>query len=156
VLLIGCAALFIVGLALFFGRAKDGQANSPVIPDREFADASPAEIMSVFQGNTAIQSDKLLRPHIGKWLRVTGPLHNVTTWSPTGHFSQVTLDNFTGNNIWMWFVFNDKRVVEGRLAALRIGTQLTIVGKISEIGRLGITLEECQIESVVSEPSGQI
>lgn len=166
--LIVCAALFAAGLALFLCRASDPEPTMPSTtpqhspsstsqdetppsyPGREFSDAEPAEIMSVLTGATTdIQANKLLRPYYGKWLRVSGPLENATAWSSGS--SLVTFSNFLsiGENRVNAF-FNDEHVVEGRLALLRVGTRLTIIGQITDVGRLGITLMHCEIESVAS------
>jgi hypothetical protein len=117
---------------------------------REFTDASPAELLEAASATTAIQAAKILKPHYGKWLRVSGPLDDVTPWDRDYGFAMVTLSNHQlTNNIS--FFFNDRRTVEDRLGGLRPGTQLIIIGKISEIRAHNITLKECEIESVTAE-----
>jgi hypothetical protein len=117
---------------------------------REFTDASPAELLETASATTEIQAAKILKPHYNKWLRVSGPLDNVTPWKPDYGFAMATLSNYQLTN-QISFFFSDRKTVEDRLGGLRAGTQLTIVGKISEIGVHNITLKECEIESVTAE-----
>jgi hypothetical protein len=68
-----------------------------------------------------------VQPYIGKWLRVGGTLRNVGEWNNYARFAHVS---FTGDDE-VTMAFNDKKVVQGRLAVLPRGTKMTAVGRIS-------------------------
>jgi hypothetical protein len=116
--------------------------------DHEFADSGPREIMKVIRQNTTIQAEKLVRPYHGKWLRLTGPVRDIGAWHADASFAQVTLQNFCSGDSYVFFHFNDEAIVQNRLSLLNVDTKITIVGKITEIYALGITLSECKLESV--------
>jgi hypothetical protein len=132
------------------GASLMGIASRKATRIREFTDASPAELLETASATTAIQAAKILESHYDKWLRASGPLDNVTPWDRDFGFSMVTLSNYQLTN-QINFFFNDRKTVEDRLGELRPGTQLTIVGKISEIRAHNITLKKCEIESVTAE-----
>jgi hypothetical protein len=149
-----CAAIFFIGLALFLFREREEPSALQVVgtlpeyADREFAYAGPKEILQEFQDHTEIQANKLVRPHYGKWLRAHGPLQNVDSWDASVKYATATLSNYTfvtGNGVF--FKFCDKDIVEGRLAVLKRGTPITIIGKIDSIQPYAIWLKDCEIES---------
>ena len=154
--LVICAAVFILGCILFACRLKENSVTltahdeiaPPTYPNREFSDTGPEEIMKVLKENTGIQADKLLRPYYGKWMRFSGPLADVSPWTPYAKFATVSLSNYSVSTTNVIFYFQNRNVVEGRLAVLRPGTQLTIKGEISDIDPLWIQLNRCEIESV--------
>ena len=166
-----CAALFVIGALLFLARGRDTSAptqpranNSLAMaqsalghqpssyPNRTFSDVGPEEILELFKGRTEIQGEMLARPHIGKWLRVSGKLDSVDPWDNLTKSSTVTLKDFqvsTGG--LLLFGFSDQETVESRLAILGVGTAVTIVGKIDSVSSNFIGLEDCELESVRSQ-----
>lgn len=152
--LYACLGLFISGFTFFALRQQDLPLTSTVItdnwqvdPGRQFADATPAEMQGVFKEHTTIQAHKLVEPHLGKWVRLTGSLRDVSKWH--GTFAQVTLDDYNVmSDVTVFMYFTDKEVVDGRLAALNRGVEMTIVGKVERISASHVDLTECEIESV--------
>jgi hypothetical protein len=154
-----CAALFVTGLALWFLRDQHGSQPTsfdgqimPIYPGRKFTNMTPSGMLKVRRDNTAIQAAKILEPYIGQWLRIRGPVDDVSPWITwtVGGESRVTFSNmrFMHDNKYVIMIFNNEEVVENRLAAIPRGTCMTVIGKISEISALAVTIVECEIESI--------
>lgn len=158
-----CAIVFMIGAALFWfrrdeesasidldaGRAAADTATAPVprYPGREFADATPSQMLKTFEDNTAIQAAKLVSRHYGKWLRATGPINDVGEWMSCG--SALTLENHqVMSDSYMTFWFTNRSVAKRTLAVLQRGVSLTVIGKIDSIDSLHISLTDCEIESI--------
>ena len=109
------------------------------------ANITPEYLLGLFKDHTSIQARKLIEPFIGKWMRVSGDLSEII--SSTSDRAQVTFSGrgLTGNLAPVFMYFRTKESVE-RLAILRRGDSLTIVGKISDINLVQIDLDPCEIE----------
>ena len=109
--------------------------------ERIIVDVTPEYLMSFFAEHTSIQAQRLIEPYIGKWMRVSGPLGNV---SNTQNFAQVVFEHrpqsFTV--IYMLFRQPDRN---NRLSVLRRGTQLTVLGQIKEVTQLTLHLDNCEL-----------
>jgi hypothetical protein len=122
-------------------------AATPRIAGRDFVGASitPEYLLGFFSEHTAIQASKLIEPFIGKWLRISGNLSQILSSSPDR--AQLT---FSGRGVGddlasVFMYFRDEGEVE-RLAILRRGDRLTVVGRITEINTVQIDLDDCELE----------
>jgi hypothetical protein len=114
---------------------------------RDFVGASitPEYLVGLFKDHTSIQANKLIEPFIGKWMKVSGHLNEVLSSTPD--FAQVSFSGrgLTSDLAGIYMYFRSKDSIE-RLAILRRGDALTIVGEIREINSVQLTLESCELE----------
>jgi hypothetical protein len=112
------------------------------VREREFVppDVTVDYLASQFDGRTGIQAAKLVSVYLGKWMRVTGPLGNVGA-GPEPY--QVT---FAGYNNRTYMYFRDPRAVE-RLSMLTLGTEIVVVGQITQIRASWVDLADCELIS---------
>jgi hypothetical protein len=108
---------------------------------------SATDLVHIFNEKTSIQSAKILRPHYGKWLCITGILADVTEWHHT--FSHVYFENMQGiDEARVMMQFDNKETDEERLEGLERGTPMAVMGQIGYVDGIGVHLEHCKIESV--------
>jgi hypothetical protein len=129
------------------GRTPAGRGPFPQPPgdDRIFIDESPKALTARLKSYTSAQAIRLLEPrYLDRWLRVHGALGNVDDW--TGSSSQVIFRRSLGGpRIIMRFT--DKSVFTDQLSVLRVGSHITVCGRIIEINAWSITLTDCELES---------
>jgi hypothetical protein len=98
-----------------------------------------------------MQAQTLVDPYIGKWMTVSGPLGNVGI--KNDYFTQVTFDRVKGmfdegsrfelhGVIYMYF---RKPGSEELLAMLRPGSEITVVGRLKEVNRIDVHLDDCEL-----------
>ena len=151
---LACCLLVAGILNLLAAKARSISSNSnlhisspiPVL-ERNFLGASitPEYLLSMFGTHTSIQARKLIEPFIGKWLRVSGNLSEVLSSSPDR--AQLTFsDRGVGSKVGtVYMYFRNKNQIE-RLAILRRGDSLTVIGKIEDINAVQIDLGNCELE----------
>lgn len=125
-------------------QKTEAQFNKRII-----VDVTPKYLVGLFHKQTDIQAQKLADTFIGKWIKVSGPLGNVGVFTT---FSQVT---FVHDPSWLWdgstysfsiyMIFQDRQYVEDRLAVLKTGDQITVLGKINRIDKVSVQLENCEL-----------
>lgn len=117
---------------------------------RVFVNETPEYLTGLFKDRTAIQAQKLADPYYGKWMKVSGPVGSVGSW--TGYFVQVTFDRgdllrgymFGEPPPAVFMMFRDESVLD-RLAILEPGDQITVVGSIERIDRTSVQLRDCEL-----------
>ena len=138
--------VFIAGGITFLAWAKQRWPRR-----REFTDATPSQIMIKMRSNTDIVADRLLRPYVNQWMRVRGRLNNVGVFLDSVGSLVSFQDTPDGSYIsYVKMTFTDRRVVERRLFGLPRGTEMIVVGRIVHISRQGISLNDCEIETIAS------
>jgi len=96
--------------------------------------------MGFFKDHTTIQAESLVAAFLNKWMRVSGRLRNVT---PSGaHSILVTFDRPLTSDIIMFF---DQKDWRDRLAIMRRGDSVAVVGQLKAAGMHEITLENCEL-----------
>jgi hypothetical protein len=110
-----------------------------VIPteERSLVDVTPEHLMSFFEGRTDIQSKTLVADFIGRWMRVSGPLGNISGSSAS---PQVTFADQSPTHMF----FRKKAWIE-RIAMMRPGDIITVVGQISYVERGNLVLDSCEL-----------
>ncbi len=78
-----CIVCLIALAALDRRRASHRQLDISTMPSRDSAnrvivDVTPDYLMGLFDQHTSVQAQKLIEPYIGKWIRVSGRLHDVS------------------------------------------------------------------------------
>lgn len=121
-------------------------APSPSLaPEREFVDVTPEELMQMCHEHMDIQAQRLVQPYKGKWMKVSGRINNIR--SSSDESAQVTFIRDTGGLIRDFYMyFKGTKWVE-RLAVLTRGNSVVVIGKITEISGICVTLQDCEIAS---------
>jgi hypothetical protein len=101
--------------------------------ERSVVDVTPEYLMHFFEGHTDIQARTRVADFIGKWMKVSGPLGNVTS-SP-----QVTFADLSP--VYMFF---RKKWVD-RLLILRREDNITVLGQIAHVERGNLVLYNCEL-----------
>ena len=104
----------------FQGTISTGEEEVPsarLSDGRTLVDVTPGYLMDLYGGHTSIQAAKLVEAFIGKWLRVSGPLNDVTpngmVFFESGAFGSTTA---------LVMQFNDRIAIENDLRILRKGS----------------------------------
>jgi hypothetical protein len=134
---------------------KQSLVSSPptFIGGREFVGGTitPEYLVGLFEGHTSIQAKSLIEPFIGKWMRVSGELDEVTP-SSSPHFAILTLVGRgmggPGRAAGIFMYFQTAEWVD-RLRTLRRGDKLTVIGKIEDVISVRLTLASCELEGFV-------
>jgi hypothetical protein len=79
-------------------------------------------------------------PLIGKWVKVSGPLGNVGSFTT---FSQVTFASTS--NVMVYMLFRNRAFAEDTLSVLKKGDEITVLGKIDRIEPLDVQLDNCEL-----------
>jgi|ERR1700730_13631761 len=119
-------------------------ASPPVEEDRIFIDRTPEQLIAEFQGVTAVQGEARVALCIGKWIRVSGPLGNVISISPTKRM--VSFAGRSGMKDLVFMFFNDKGTIE-RLDVKSVGDPITVIGSIESVDPIQVKLERCELET---------
>jgi hypothetical protein len=118
------------------------------LSERIFADKSPQELISFFRNFIDVQAQKLIEPFIGKWLRISGSVHNATQYKGGGHW-QVFIylqDEPRIVGIQITLLFAD--MWTERLSLITRDTNITAIGRISKVGANGLELQACELVQV--------
>jgi hypothetical protein len=126
--------------------AESATPEMTLADGRVIIDATPAYLVGFFKGHTHIQAEKLTEAYRGKWLKVSGPLGDVM--GNTSERAQVTFARnapiFVGRYFQV-FMYFDRSQWDDRLSVLRPGTKITVIGRIREINRIEVHLENCEL-----------
>ncbi|MCA1703930.1 MAG: OB-fold putative lipoprotein [Actinobacteria bacterium] len=114
--------------------------------NRHIVNVTPGHLAGFFEAHTDIQARKLVESYLGQWLRVSGPLHNVSTFSYGVAF--VSFVHGTYDHLTIQLIFSDQKVVENRLAVVSRGTEITVLGQIKDVDHYVVRLENCELVKV--------
>jgi len=109
---------------------------------REFANTTPEYLMGIRRQEnlTRVQTDKLLSPYLGKWMKVTGTvaqIYNRVTWLTLG-------DNMKpGERLSVILVVSD--TWRDRFHLLEMNKKISAIGIISEINISEVQLDDCEL-----------
>lgn len=130
---------------------EDGSKAQPEFPlpiegERIFSRRTPEELVALVKDHTGWTASDLTRPHIGTWLRIEGTVDNISP--PSDHTITVSVDLSRGHlmrSMLLVFLSFDKTRWRDRLRILTIGDPITVIGKIRQIDKETMNLEECEL-----------
>ena len=103
---------------------------------------TPEYLSRLFDGHTQLQTQSLTNIYIGKWMRVSGRVEDVSsgsrTMSATLELSRIHLYP----KVSLTF---DKVKWNDRISILTVGDDIVVDGRISNIGQTWTYLEDCEI-----------
>lgn len=118
--------------------------------ERVFVEETPEYLMGLASGLTAVQFKQATAIYINKWLKVSGPVANVSE-GVAGDTMFVTVNTGNSDMIRMYF----KRRWWDRLALHRVGQSFSAIGQINQINRLDIVLENCELTSATPQSNSE-
>lgn len=128
-------------------EVKDREQEKLDLPpaERIFVDASPEYLMGFFDEHTSAQAGRLITPYIGKWMRVSGIVLDVDSES------DCTIIRLGVKSIrtMVTALFTEQRWIE-RVETLRPNQPITVIGRISRVGRISLWLEQCEVVDSIS------
>ena len=111
---------------------------------RKTVNVTPEHLIGFFnEQHTSIQAAKLAEAYIGKWLTVSGPIGDVLGASDLHRmvvFANRTISSYNTVNMF----FRDKEQFS-QLSTLRRGDNITVIGKITEVNAIQVSLDECEL-----------
>lgn len=134
----------VVGLVILEVARRREQDTFVAVDDRIEVNVKPKYLLRLYKGHSSIQADKLAEPYIGKWIRVSGRVYDITD-SLGGcrvSFHQRWLDG-PGIDLSLTMVFGPEW--RDRLSIMKRGTRIKVRGKIKEVNRAWINLTECEL-----------
>jgi hypothetical protein len=108
--------------------------------------------MQIFLTHTEIQSQKLIEPYIGKWMRIAGSVFDVSLAPQLGQPARgVNVAMNTGDlkdlrHAFVYAEFDEQWV--DRTSALSDGDEIVVTGRLIEVGVPGLTLDKAEFEFV--------
>jgi hypothetical protein len=118
--------------------AKTTSAVESPSNERIVVDVTPEYLSSFYEQHTTIQADRLVEAYVGKWMKVAGPLGDV-------YPNQVTFAYKTfGVIVFMYF---DMTKWRNRLAVLRPGTRIEVLGQVESANKVEVHLKNCELLS---------
>ena len=116
--------------------------------DRIFVGESitPEYLIGTFRERTSIQGAKLTADYLGKWMKVSGSLGDVISTTP--NLAQLTFERAGVPRTWFdytGFYMMFKKPWIDRLAIVKRGDKLTVIGQIERIDSVSVQLENCEL-----------
>jgi len=118
------------------GRLSDG---------RVVVDVTPHYLSGLFDHHTDIQASRLTEAYVGKWLRLTAEVDNVTSL-PHGESAFISTA-VEKPHVTIHMIFEGADVVDNQLRVLRKGDHVTVVGKIERVLHGCLDLNDCELEA---------
>ena len=115
---------------------------------RRVVDVTPESLAAFHRDHMSMQADKLTAPVIGKWMKHSGRLSDVSSYHGdlANGFAQVTFElPPVPDRIQVYMLFRDGEVVEQRLAVLKKGDPVTVLGQIQWAHAYEMQLDNCEL-----------
>ena len=116
-------------------------SDAPSRAQRVIVNRTLPELHGFYRGRTDAEGDRLIQPYIGKWIRVSGKVSNVTPSSGAPAFTYVTLagrslipDSLTFGPIW-----------KDKILVMRQGDRIAAICRIGQPMDYLIALDDCEL-----------
>jgi len=130
-------------------KKKASEIKTEMKEERIFVSVAPEDLMKIHKGHTEIQANKLTASYIGKWIKVSGTVQNVSK-SLDNQKVYVSLDD-EGSSIFDYFfeqmAFSSDQWLE-RLEIIPRGHHMTVIGQIDGIDSHRLSLVNCELIDV--------
>jgi hypothetical protein len=120
-------------------QVKDQKKEEVLPKSRVFVDSTPDHLMSFYREHTRIQADKLAEAYIGKWIKISASVNNVSAMSGGG--VTVTVKQTPMDLIFLKFGSE----WADRVAPMRREQNITVIGEIEEIRFDSLILISCEL-----------
>jgi hypothetical protein len=109
---------------------------------REIIKVSPDELAAFFEGHTEIQGKTLTQPYIGKWMRFSGIVKEVSSYGQSVEVSISPLTASKGGGVYA--EFREQKQID-MLRVLKRESKITVLGQISYINSKIVGLTDCEL-----------
>lgn len=131
-----------------FRRDTEGGVTSGDAPPvaREFVDpdVTPAALVGLHETHISSEAEKIIAPHVGKWIRVSGP--RGSTVPRRRGFALLRFDRRPGSPLTRLELRFREPDAREHLEAIPRGTDVVVVGTIVSVTRAQMILDQCEIE----------
>jgi hypothetical protein len=105
---------------------------------KSFIDVAPSSLLEMRnkEGLTRVQTDRMLAPYIGKWIKYTGPIKNVSE-----RHVVLSINGSDYNTVFGRFITEHR----DRFHLLEIGKTITIIGQIEDVFSSEVSLDDCEL-----------
>jgi hypothetical protein len=108
--------------------------------DRVVVDVTPEYLLDFYRDRMVVESERLFRPFVGKWIKVSGTVADI---APPNFSTGSMIVVFEQRNVFMHF---DEKLFS-RVETLRRGQQISLMCQISTADRIGIRLQHCEFQN---------
>jgi hypothetical protein len=126
-------AIFVLSIFIFRRPKPVKRAKSN---ERVFTEIAPEELIGLYKNKSYVQAIKSVKPHIGKWLNVSGIVSNV--------YDDFVI--FRDRDKYMTVHLNFDNEWKGPFHLLKVGQKISARGEIQRINNAKISLEHCELE----------
>jgi hypothetical protein len=118
-----------------------------------FVDVDPARLYNLLRTGSDLHVKAVLSPYIGKRIRVTGRLNNISESNVELAVQDRTSKYQTEIRVVLWEAIRWKRLVR-LFVSLPLGTMITVTGRITAVLIVsGVWLSSCELVNVEPPPS---
>jgi hypothetical protein len=111
--------------------------------ERIFVDVTPQFLVGLRKGRTTAEGARLLRPYVGKWMKLSGPVNDVSPPDTSGRPSLVISFEEKTDRASVVMFFDQSRWE--RLSTLRAGQTISVQGEISDVHSSILLMLDCEI-----------
>lgn len=145
-------AFILIAGALALTRYRDNQirgsrfVNAAPAPSSEriFVDITPEYLTGLFRKYTSFQATKLVDPYLGKWMKVSGFVMDVSSESNNATVHLMPSEQSAGFQIIAYF--REQKWID-RTLVLRCSDKVSVLGQISRVRISSLSLEYCETVS---------
>ena len=127
-----------------FAAIPEPVLKAPATPTKEIIDVTPEFLVGLYEGQTDLGGRTRASKYIGKWMPVHGPLFEfvVGGWPMFGGRAPVVASLASKGPV-VTMVFSGESI--DRIAMVAANQNISVLGKIKEIERSKIVLEDCDL-----------
>jgi hypothetical protein len=107
--------------------------------DRVFVDVTPDYILDLGKDQTTVHRQIRVGIYLGKWLKVSGLVRNVTAIPSQSGIVTISLGDNRGIDLYFNMTWID------RVQLLKVGQNISAIGEIDQIRRTEIVLQNCEL-----------
>jgi tRNA_anti-like len=109
-------------------------------PKKIFVNVSPSYLVGLYKNRTNVQGDEYVAAYIGKWIPVTGTVHDIGT-TVTGTLYVQIVDN---DRIFISATLNEES--PETISHIARGAAITVRGEIYLVNESGVMLRTCELD----------
>lgn len=148
------AGMIVIGWLAFQPSPVSPKADASIdsqksndIEQRVFIDVEPTFLIDLFKKYNALQAEEIVKPYIGKWMRFSGTVSNVTRNrdKPETVTMSILPDPYEISTAYVVNAeFSDQRWMV-RSSVMQRGEKVTVIGQIQSVIEPGIMLNNAEI-----------
>lgn len=134
----------------FQGTISTGEEEIPsarLSDGRILVDVTPEYLTGLFRGHTTIQAERLFDAFVGKWMRVSGRVLDVTSEHGGSAARAHLVYAEEPDSLSVFLSFNDMSIIDDQVRVLKKGDWVTGIGQINSANPSYLSLENCELET---------